>query len=79
MYVYLHTINHQKIHTMNHLNQQLPIFYVGTQPDTCKTGCNKVTFIHFDTYCPYMNWVEVEVKGYRLLVDASQLTNLTNR
>ena len=23
--------------------------------------------------------VEVEVKGYRLLVDANQLTNLTNR
>ena len=46
-------------------------------PITMDNG--KVTFIHFDTYCPYMNWVEVEVKGYRLLVDASQLTNLTNR
>ncbi len=79
MYVYLHTINHQKIHTMNHLNQQLAIFFVGTQPDNCETGCNKVTFVHWDTYCPYMNRVEVEVKGYRLLVDANQLTNLTNR
>ena len=79
MYAYLHIPNHQKTHTMKHLNQQLPIFFIGTQPSTRQTGCSKVLFIYWDTYCSYMNIVEIKIKGWRITVSLDQLSNLTNR
>ena len=63
---------------MNHLDFNYPIFLTGTQPDTCETGCSKVKAIEVDSYCPYMNWIYIHVKGYRMLVDADRLSNLRN-
>jgi hypothetical protein len=60
----------------NHLNLDYPVFFVGTQPTTRQVGCSEVLKIYWDTYCPWVNVVEIKIKGWRITVDASQLSNL---